>query len=232
MGVREGLIVAFVVGEGVNDAVLAKVVVFGKPVDNRIPLGADMPVDREIPLLGENVTLDIPVKKGMRELDGKEVVFGYPIGIPLEADEVVLGVPVEIGIMLEPVPEEVIFELNIDSGAVGPVELLRFPEEVGKVKLGGNEEVMIGSPLEPEDVALEIVLRLKGMLVSEDKGLELEIVPVKVELLVAIVEMEIGVLIVEIKEVEELLLSAGNEEVDIMGAVEDVLSPKVEKELG
>ena len=91
---------------------------------------------------------------------------------------------------------------------------------------------MIGSPLEPEDVALEIVLRLKGMLVSEDKGLELEIVPVKVELLVAIVEMEIGVLIVEIKEVEELLLSAGNEEVDIMGAVEDVLSPKVEKELG
>ena len=79
----------------------------------------------------------------MRELDGKEVVFGYPIGIPLEADEVVLGVPVEIGIMLEPVPEEVIFELNIDSGAVGPVELLRFPEEVGKV----SEPVTVTVPL-------------------------------------------------------------------------------------
>ena len=72
---------------------------------------------------GENVTLDIPV----------EVVFEYPVGIPLEAEEVILGVPVERGIMLEPVPEEVIFGLNIESGAVGPVELLRFPEEVGKV---------------------------------------------------------------------------------------------------
>ena len=58
MGVREGLIVAFVVGEGVNDAVLAKVVVFGKPVDNRIPLGAEMvlfdtPVKTELDVMFE-----------------------------------------------------------------------------------------------------------------------------------------------------------------------------------
>ncbi|MCJ1380113.1 hypothetical protein MMC17_003216 [Xylographa soralifera] len=314
MGETEGLMVIFVNGNGVDDAVLAKVVVFGKPVDNSIPLG---PVDRDIPVDGEIVTLNIPVERGMRELNENDVVFGYPIGIPLEAEEVILSVPVERGTMLEPVPEEVILVLKIESGAVGPVELLRFPEEVGKVsepvtvtvpltsivitdvllmlviiavvkftsvvvvtravvkivdvtfavsalpfvvgvgaeimlplsgwpvilkvpelyeieleELGVDEEVTIGSPLEPEDVTLEIVLTLKGVLVSEDEGLELRIVLGKVELLGVIIEMEMGVLIVEIKEIEETLFGTANEDVDVMGVVEDEFSPTVEKVLG
>ena len=84
--------------------------------------------------------------------------------------------------------------------------------------------MIIGSPLEPEDVKLEIVLTLRGMLVSEDEELELEIVLGKVELL--------GVLIVEIMEIDEILPSTGNEEVDDTGIIEDVFSPIVEKELG
>ena len=45
--------------------------------------------------------------------------------------------------MLEPVPEEVMFGLNNERGAVGPVELLKFPDEVGKV----SEPVTVTVPL-------------------------------------------------------------------------------------
>ena len=92
MGDREGLMVVFVNGDGADDAVLAKVVVLGNPVVNSTPLGVDVvvfntpvnieldvmfrkPVDRDIPADGENVTLDIPVERGMRELYGNDVVF-------------------------------------------------------------------------------------------------------------------------------------------------------------
>ncbi|MCJ1282417.1 hypothetical protein MMC26_001740 [Xylographa opegraphella] len=218
--------------------------------------------------------------------------------------------------MLEPVPDEVTLGLNVESGAVGPTELLIFPEEVGKVsepvtvtvpfmsmvitdvllmlvttavvkftsvvvvtravvktvdvtfpvsalpfvvgvgaeimlplsgwpvilkvpelyeieleELGGDEGVMIGSPLVPEDVTFEIVLTLKSVLVSDDEGLELEIVLGRVELLAVIVEVESDVLIVEIKAIEEALLGTGNEEVDGTGKAEEEFSPIVEKEL-
>ena len=97
------------------------------------------------------------------------------------------------------------------------------PEELG----ADEEEVMIGSPLEPEDVTLEITLTLKGVLVSEEEGLELEIVLGKVELLVVIVEMEMGVLMVEIKEIDEVLLSTANEDVDVVGEVDVEFSPEL-----
>ena len=42
IGEIEGLMVIFANGEGIDDAVLAKVVVFGKPVDNSDRLGADV----------------------------------------------------------------------------------------------------------------------------------------------------------------------------------------------
>ncbi|MCJ1400575.1 hypothetical protein MMC11_003781 [Xylographa trunciseda] len=132
VGEKVGLEVTLVSSEGVVDVVLAEVVVFGKPVDNITPLELDVPVDKGIPEDTGEVRLDMPVEKGTRELSGDDVLFGYPVGIPLEAENVVLDVPVERGIMLEPVPEEVIFGLKIESGAVGPGELLKFPEEVGK----------------------------------------------------------------------------------------------------
>ncbi|MCJ1387664.1 hypothetical protein MMC18_000507 [Xylographa bjoerkii] len=318
VGEREELEVVFISGSRVDKPVLAGVVVFGEPVDNVVPLAVEKPVDKGIPVAADDATLDIPVERGTRELNGDDVVFGYPVGIPLGVEEVVLNVPVERGIMLDPVLEEVTFGLNIDAGAVGPVELLIFPDEVGKVgvpvtvtvplisivitdvllilvtmavvkltsvvvvtravvkmvdvmfavialplfvevgadrmlplsgwseilkvpelyeieleELGADvEEVMIGSPLEPEDVTFETVLALRGVLVLGDKVLGIDIVLGKVKLLGVLVEMEIGMLIVEIKETAEVLLNTVIEEVDVTGVVIDEFSPIAEEELG
>lgn len=58
VGVKEGVEVKFVIGEGVDDVILAEVVMFGKPVENNIPLAVDVvrftnPVDAELDVVFE-----------------------------------------------------------------------------------------------------------------------------------------------------------------------------------